>query len=97
MFDNLQHSLVSLRQLCDDNCQIILDKKNFYVFKNETLILQGNRSCSVNGLWDVPKTSQNKSISLKAPTQAAIKEQTPLPQYINFILRKDKTAQYLAK
>ena len=97
VFDNLQHSLISLCKLCDDNCQVILDKKNRYAFKNEKLILQGNRSRSGDGLWDVPITRQNKSISLKSPTKSEATKQTPSPQYMNFILRKDKTVQGLVK
>ena len=97
MFDNLQHSLISLGKLCDENFQVMLDKNNLYAFKNEIIILQGNRSCSGDGLWDIPITMHNNSTSLKGPTEAAEKKQTPFHQSINVILCKDKTAQDSAK
>ena len=56
VFDNLQHSLISLGQLCDKNCQVMMDKNNLYDFKNEKSILQGNRSVSGEGLWGTPIT-----------------------------------------
>jgi hypothetical protein len=46
-------SLISLGQLCDDNCQVQLDKDSLQVYKNDVLILQGH-SNRANGLWDIP-------------------------------------------
>ena len=97
MFDNLQHSLISFGQICGDNCEVVLDKNNLYAFKNEKLILQGNRNHSGNVLWYIIITRQNKSISLKSPKKSEATKQTPSPQYMNFILRKDKTVQGLVK
>ena len=75
----------------------MLDKNNLNAFKNENLILQGNRSCSGNGLWDILITRQNKSVLLKAPTEAEETKQTNRSQSMTLILLKDKTAQDLAK
>ena len=35
-------SLLSIGQLCDDDCIVVFDKKKLYVYKQEQLILQGN-------------------------------------------------------
>ena len=54
IFRDLQSaSLVSLGQLCDDNCNIILDKNTIQVFKDNTLIITGTRNPQ-DGLWDIP-------------------------------------------
>ena len=51
-------SLVSLGQLCDDNCTVVLDKKYLHAIKKDEIILRGYRN-SHDGLWDIPlqKTS----------------------------------------
>ena len=46
-------SLLSLGQLADDGCLILLNKHFLKVFKNFDLILQGFRN-KKDGLWDVP-------------------------------------------
>ena len=44
-------SLISLGQLCDDDCEIWLQKHKIYALKNDKIILEGN--CNyLNGLWD---------------------------------------------
>ena len=52
-------SLVSLGQLCDDNCLVLLSATKLYTFKNGKVILTGDRS-HTDGLWDIPIT-QNPS------------------------------------
>ena len=51
-------SLISLGQLCDDNCDIILNKNEMCAYKNNKIILKGYRNHK-DGLWDIPikKTS----------------------------------------
>ena len=46
-------SLISLGQLCDDNCPIVLDKQKLYALKNKTVIMEGIRN-QEDGLWDIP-------------------------------------------
>ena len=46
-------SLISLRQLCDDDCKVLLDKKKLQVFKENDVILEGTRNLK-DGLWDMP-------------------------------------------
>ena len=76
-------SLVSLGQLCDDNCNIILDTNTIKVFKEKTLILTGTRNPR-DGLWDIPLKPKHLQI-----TQPSVHK-------LNVILRKDKTKQELA-
>ena len=45
-------SLLSLGQLCDDDCKIYLDKQSMKVYKENKLILTGTRNFT-DGLWDV--------------------------------------------
>ena len=63
-------SLLSLGQLCDDGCEIVLSKNNIIINKNNITITTGKRN-KQDGLWDVPfKTKQhtptvpNKSYSI---------------------------------
>ena len=49
----LHTPLISLGQLADDNCTIILNKKFIYVLKNFKCILSGHRNLT-DGLWDIP-------------------------------------------
>ena len=46
-------SLLSLGQLTDDGCLILLDKAQLKVFKNFKLLLTGTRNLS-DGFWDIP-------------------------------------------
>jgi len=43
-------SLVSLRQLCDDDCITILSRYNFKILNNNQVVITGRRN--QNGLWD---------------------------------------------
>jgi len=46
-------SLISLGQLCDDDCTVILNKKKLLAVKNDKIILEGHRNY-LDGLWDIP-------------------------------------------
>ena len=46
-------SLISLGQLCDDNCTVELTKHYLRVYKNGKIILRGIRNYN-DGLWDIP-------------------------------------------
>ena len=45
--------LISLGQLCDDECIAILDNNEINIMKNKTFILKGHRN-KTYGLWDIP-------------------------------------------
>jgi hypothetical protein len=70
-------SLISIGQLCDDNCIAILDKHQIEVYKDNTCALAGTRN-TTNGLWDIPIPSMLSSSVTDPPTQQ-----------INAIIRKD--------
>ena len=46
-------SLISLGQLADDDCTILLNKKKLFAIKEEQIVLEGYRN-KVDGLWDIP-------------------------------------------
>ena len=46
-------SLISIRKLCDDDCQVYFNKENLQVRKNNKLILVGTRN-DRDGLYDIP-------------------------------------------
>ena len=46
-------SLISLGQLCDDDCKVLLDKKELNVYKDDEVLLKGYRN-PTDGLWDIP-------------------------------------------
>ena len=53
-------SLISIGQLCDDDCIAIFSKNDLNIFKNKKLVLQGKRN-KTDGLWDVPSTPTIKN------------------------------------
>ena len=63
-------SLILLGQLCNDDCNISLDKRAIKVYKNNKKILQGPRNYTY-GLWDIniplqPKhTQQSMSVIIQ--------------------------------
>jgi len=66
-------SLLSLGQLCDDNCTIALTKCDMKVYKKNSMIMSGLRNHK-DGLWDVKITPQ---IPL------------PISEKVNVIIRLD--------
>ena len=54
-------SLISIGELCNDGCNILLSKWKLIVVKNKGIILEGNRNYS-DGFWDISihKTSISK-------------------------------------
>ena len=51
-------SLISLGQLCDDNCDILLNKKSLFVMKDNQLMMEGFRNKG-DKLWDIPVRNPN--------------------------------------
>jgi hypothetical protein len=51
-------SLISIRQLYDDNCAVLLNKTKLIAVKNKQIILQGSRNFT-DGLWDIPVFKQS--------------------------------------
>jgi hypothetical protein len=49
-------TLISLAQLCDDDCIAIFTKYDVQIVKDDQVIIKGQRM--PNGLWSVPITKQ---------------------------------------
>ena len=89
LFPNLHNNLISIGQLCDDNCQVFFTKNSMKILKNNNEIIQVARSTTGDGLWNIPLPSPTPTInnvhncSLPHPT-------------INVIIKKNTTAKDLA-
>ena len=46
-------SLISMGQLCDDDCLVVLSKKKLAAIKDNKIVLEGTRN-KKDGLWDIP-------------------------------------------
>ena len=77
-------SLLSIGQLCDNNCLAIFHKKWLKIFKGNKLVLQGVRNL-YDGLWDV-------TFGQKLKPKRKVKDES-----LNVIIHKKKTNFQLAK
>ena len=99
--------LISLGQLCDNDCHIHLNKEEMKVYKKEDLIMKGVRN-KRDGLWDIPIQNKNcnhsaspiaytmkdhKFLSAIKPNSldAIIKEYTKEDNALNVIIKKKQT------
>ena len=90
IFPNLQSSLISLGQLCDDDCTVILDKRKLRALKNNEVILEGSRSTSGDGLWDIPLPQPPRNVPRACPTNITAPS-------MNVILRKNQPSKDLVR
>ena len=60
-------SLISLGKLCDDGCNILLNRTKLYAIKNRKIILEGDRNHR-DGLWDIPVQKNTINVNVKFPT-----------------------------
>jgi hypothetical protein len=81
-------SLISLGQLCDDDCIAVLDKRRLQVYKNNECVLKGNRN-PTDGLWDIPISLPTQSSNLTALNTTK--------HQLNAIIRKDISKTQLAQ
>ena len=81
IFDGLHSaSLISLHELCDNDCIAVLDKNEINILQGKTLILKGHTN-KIDGLWDIPI-----SISVRYHALAIISRdrmKTELIQYLH--------------
>ena len=71
-------SLISLGQLCDDDCTVFLDKRKLLVYKNNKKIIHGSPN-TPDGLWDVHFPT--KEITIYYATQALKKNKKTIERY----------------
>jgi hypothetical protein len=64
-------TLISIGQLCDNDCAAIFSKYHFHIIKDGSLIIKGPRNKSY-GLWTVPI----------APTSSPLTNPTNLPPHL---------------
>ena len=61
-------SLLSLGQICDDGCTVVLTNKKLSVVKNKEVLLQGVRNLQ-DDIWDIPIKQPNMTThNYKIPT-----------------------------
>ena len=78
-------NLISLGQLCNDNCTILLTKHQLHTIKEGKEILQGYQNLS-DGLWDIP-----------LPGSAKVQPTRTTKHKLNIIIRKKQPAIDLVK
>ena len=83
-------SLLSLDQLCDNNCKIYLDKHSMKVYKNDKIVLTGQRNFT-DGLWDVSLRSLPQQPTPSTPSTFHSN------QSANVIIHKKQTTKQLAQ
>ena len=87
-FANLQSgTLISIGQLCDDDCVAIFSKYNVKILKNNKVLIRGKRTD--NGLWQLPLS-----------TNHTVKNTSPPPtshHAANAVIRLDTTKGELAE
>ena len=86
-FDTLKSgSLISIGQLCDDDCVAIFTKYDLRVMKDGTLIIKGKRN-KANGLWHIPLSPSNESqiIPTSEECHSAIYNQSTKADLAGFI------------
>ena len=60
-------SLLSVKQLCDNGCNVIFTKNSCKVFCKAKLMLEGKRH-PATGLWIVPTNSEHRNVTPEKPT-----------------------------
>ena len=93
-------SLISLGQLADDGCTIVLDYKKLTGIKKNEIVLEGVRNSS-DGLWDIPVhkqllTANNFAIPTTHPGLYKSREQGIPKSKIN-ILHQQKRISPIVK
>ena len=76
-------SLISLGQICDDGCTILLDDKRLTAFKADEIVLQGIRNPH-DKLWDIPVTKSTISpVNYALPSIHPSMYKSRMPHKIN--------------
>ena len=88
-FINLKSgSLISIGQLCDDDCIAIFTKYDVKIIKNDKILIKGRRTA--NGLWKIPIGTAIKPSAVQSPTN-------PATHVANGVIQLDSTKYELAQ
>ena len=93
IFPYLHSSLISIGQLCDNECIVTFDKHKVIVSKNKDIIIEGYRD-PTNGLWRLPHSfpaQYNKQANILEPQLCIHSNYVPPPATIP---RQDGYLQY---
>ena len=76
-------NLISIGQLCNDGCNVIMDKDKMVAIKDNQVVLKGIRN-KLDGLWDIPitKTSITTNCCDSPALHGGLYKQQTLPQQI---------------
>jgi hypothetical protein len=82
-------NLISIGQLCDDDCNIVLNKKHLIAVKNNKIIMRGARN-KADGLWDIPisKTKMTLNCCIQPTTHTGMYMLDSQLKRINTITKK---------
>ena len=86
-------NLISLGQLCDNGCYVLLSSFSLYAIKDYKVILKGYRNPS-DGLWDIPICA-NSSQSKPPPFIPSVRTLHKLSVIINRKQTATNLVQYL--
>jgi hypothetical protein len=89
IFEDLTGSLISIGQLCDDDCIALFSKYHVDIIKDGKVIIKGKRNAT-NGLWNIPLAPKS---SPAPPTPPFALHQFNLA---NSMIRTNKTKGELA-
>ena len=98
IFDTLKKgSLVSIGQLCDDDCIALFAKYDLKTINNNKVIINGPRK--KHGLWNISLNKPIKQSNLHPTSKkpASISTNTKTSPSANVVIRADKTKAELAQ
>ena len=76
-------SLLSLGQICDDDCNVLLNKKHLHVFKHNQPLIHGYRNPH-DGLWDIPIPLTQHPAIAHHKASVIIQKKTPRKTLVQF-------------
>jgi len=67
LFPDINHNLISIAQLCDDDCEAVFSKGEVTIYKDKEVLLHGKRNQDTK-LWHLSTDFQPESIGTLPPT-----------------------------
>ena len=86
--------MIAIGQVCDNNCDVILNKRRLVTIIVEKIILQGARNLN-NGLWDIPvqkRRIEPHNYKLSAIHPAIYSQKITFVYKIKIVYRNIKTS-----